>query len=80
MNFNTWHPSGRVPIAPRGLWPARRFPILTLVASLSLLVSVAGCGDEPTTSAESGRNDASSASGTSSQRPSIDTANNAANV
>ena len=78
MIIHTWRPSGRVPIAPRGLRPATRFPILTLVASLSLLVSVAGFGDEPTNSAKSGQKDAGHASGTSSQRPSTDTANNAA--
>jgi len=65
---------GRVPIAPRGLRPATRFPVLTLVASLSLLVGVAGCGDEPTNSAKSGRKDAGSASGTSSPQASPDAA------
>ena len=78
MNIHTWRPSGRVPITPRGLKPAKRFPILTLVASLSLLMGVAGCGDEEANSAKSGRTDTGSASGTSSPPASPDATNNVA--
>ena len=77
MNIHSWRPSGRVPITPRGLKPAK-FPMLTLVAAMALLVGVAGCGDEPTNSAKSGRKDAGSASGAPSSRASSDSANNAA--
>jgi len=78
MNVHTWRPSGRVPITPRGLRPAKRFPILTLVASLLLLMGVAGCGDEEANSAKSGHKDTGSASGTLSPQASPDAANNAA--
>ena len=78
MNIPTWRSSGRVPITPRGFKPAKRFPILTLDASLSWLVGVAGCGDEPTNSAKSGHKDAGSASDTASPGTSSDSANNGA--
>lgn len=79
MNILTWRsPSGRVSIVPRGPKPAKRFPILTLVACLLLLVGVVGCGDERTGSAESRQQDPESASGTPSPRASPDSANNGA--
>jgi len=77
MNIHSWRPSGRGPTTPRGLKPAKRSPTLTAVAAL-LLVGVAGCGDEPTNSAKSGRKDPGSAAGEPTSRPSTDTATHAA--
>jgi hypothetical protein len=65
---------GRVPTAPREPRSAKRFPIATLIASMSLLVGVAGCGDERTGHAESGHQKSGSASGTPSPRASSDSA------
>ena len=73
MNIHTWRPTGRVRMAQGGPEPAKRFPMLALVASMLLLAGVAGCGDEPTGSAKSGHKDAGSAAGAPSSRASSDT-------
>lgn len=77
MSIHIRRPWRRVPTTPRGLKPVRRLPLLSLVASLSLLVGVAGCGDESTNSAKSGRKDPGSASSTSSPQASPDAKNSA---
>jgi len=56
-------PMGRVPTAPREPRSAKRFTIATLIASMSLWVGVAGCGEERTGRAESGQQKSGSASG-----------------
>ena len=57
---------------------AKKFPIATLIASMSLLVGVAGCGEEQSGHAESGQPKSGSASGTSSPRASSDSASDGA--
>ena len=79
MNIHILRAStGRVPTAPSQPRSAKRFPLATLIASLSLLVGVAGCGEERTGHAESGQQKSGSASGTPSPRASSDSASNGA--
>jgi len=79
MNIHILRASvGRVPTAPREPRLAKRFPIATLIASMSLMVGVAGCGEERTGRAESGQQKSGSASGAPSPRASSGSASNGA--
>jgi hypothetical protein len=68
---------GRAPAAPGETRSAKRFPIATLIASVTLLMGVAGCGkDEPGTPSPASRS-LGVASGTPSPRASSDSSKGA---
>ena len=67
MGIHSWRTSGRKATSPRLSTQARGSRLVTLLSSVFMLVGVAGCGDQPTTDADSRRESSDKRSSTPSQ-------------